>query len=58
VGRCSQPLVEKKINDIKDKGLPADDYEKYLNERIAYWAEQAPSESECVQWVTDNVKQP
>jgi TRAP-type C4-dicarboxylate transport system substrate-binding protein len=32
-------------------GLPVDDYEDYINERVAYWAALAPSEDECVTWV-------
>jgi len=32
-------------------GLPVDDYENYLNERVAHWSTQAPSEEECVAWV-------
>ena len=36
-------------------GLPVDDYEDYLNGRIAYWSALAPSEGECVAWVEANV---
>jgi TRAP-type C4-dicarboxylate transport system substrate-binding protein len=32
-------------------GLPVDNYESYLNERVAYWSEMAPSEADCVSWV-------
>jgi hypothetical protein len=34
-----------------DLGLPVDDYEDYLNERVAYWTDRAPSLEECVTWV-------
>jgi len=36
-------------------GLPAAEYEEYLNERIAYWSALAPSEAECIFWVEQNV---
>jgi TRAP-type C4-dicarboxylate transport system substrate-binding protein len=32
-------------------GLPVDDYEDYINERVAYWTALAPSEADCVAWV-------
>ena len=53
-----KPLVDKKIADINAKGLPGDEYEKYINERIVYWSDKAPAEADCVKWVTDNVKLP
>lgn len=43
-----------KDNYMTDKGamgLPVDNYESYLNERVAYWSARAPSEAECVSWV-------
>ncbi|GAH46845.1 unnamed protein product, partial [marine sediment metagenome] len=36
-------------------GLPAAEYEDYINERIAYWSALAPSEAECIFWVEQNV---
>jgi TRAP-type C4-dicarboxylate transport system substrate-binding protein len=53
-----QPLVNKTLADIKAKNLPADDYQKYLNDRIKYWAAKAPSEADSVSWVAANVKKP
>lgn len=32
-------------------GLSVDDFEDYLNERVAYWITQAPSLDDCVTWV-------
>jgi TRAP-type C4-dicarboxylate transport system substrate-binding protein len=32
-------------------GLSVDNYESYLNQRVAYWSGMAPSEAECVSWV-------
>jgi len=37
-------------------GLPVDDYEDYINERVAYWSALAPSEAECVAWVEDELE--
>jgi len=53
-----QPLLNKTIADIKGKGLAADDYEKYLKDRIKYWAGKAVSDADCAAWVAANVKKP
>jgi hypothetical protein len=53
-----QPLINKTLGDIKAKGLPADEYEKYLLDRIQYWIPKAVSDADCAQWVKDNVKKP
>jgi TRAP-type C4-dicarboxylate transport system substrate-binding protein len=37
-------------------GLSVEDYENYLNERVAYWSGQAPSEADCVAWVEAELK--
>ena len=51
-----QPLLNKTITDIKGKNLPGDEYEKYLKDRITYWAGKAVSDADCASWVTANVK--
>ncbi len=51
-----QPLINSYLEELKGKGLPADEYEKFINERAQYWAEKAPSAEECSSWVKDNVK--
>jgi len=38
-----------------DAGLDVDDFEKYINERVDYWADRAPSADECVTWVEAEV---
>jgi TRAP-type transport system periplasmic protein len=38
-----QPLVETTLTDLKAKGLPAEEYEKYLKERVQYWTGKAPT---------------
>lgn len=37
-------------------GLPVDDYEAYLIERVSYWTALAPSLDECVTWVETEIK--
>ena len=37
-------------------GLPVDDFEDYLNERVAYWSARALSEEDCVAWVEAELK--
>jgi TRAP-type transport system periplasmic protein len=53
-----QPLLNKTITDIKGKGLAGDNLEKYLKDRIKYWAAKAVSDADCDAWVKDNVKKP
>lgn len=37
-------------------GLPVEDYEDYIIDRVAYWSDRAPSAQECVDWVEANVE--
>jgi TRAP-type transport system periplasmic protein len=53
-----KPLVDKTLAGIKDKGLPADEYEKYIKDRIQYWTGKTVSDADCAAWVKDNVKKP
>jgi TRAP-type transport system periplasmic protein len=53
-----QPLLNKTIVDIKAKGLPADEYEQFIKDRIKYWASKAVSDADCAAWVQANVKKP
>jgi TRAP-type C4-dicarboxylate transport system substrate-binding protein len=53
-----QPLLNKTIEGIKAKGLPADEYEQYIKDRIKYWAAKAISDADCAAWVQANVKKP
>jgi len=39
------------MTDKTALGLPVDDYEDYINERVAYWSALAPSLEACVTWV-------
>jgi TRAP-type C4-dicarboxylate transport system substrate-binding protein len=43
---------------IKEKtaaGLPAADYEAYIQERVQYWSQNQPSEATCSDWVQQNL---
>ena len=41
--------------DKGELGLPVFVYEDYINERVAYWSDQAPSDEECVDWAEAEV---
>ncbi|HSW58881.1 MAG TPA: TRAP transporter substrate-binding protein [Dehalococcoidales bacterium] len=53
-----KPLVDGYIAELKGKNLPADEWEKYINERVKYWTARAPTAEECSTWVAANVKKP
>jgi TRAP-type C4-dicarboxylate transport system substrate-binding protein len=57
-GAAMKPLVDKALADIKAKNLPADEYQKYIQERIAYWTPKTVSDADCAKWVKENVKKP
>ncbi len=50
-----KPCLDAYMAERSAKGLPVDEYEKYLKERVAYWAERAPSEQECLDWANANI---
>jgi TRAP-type C4-dicarboxylate transport system substrate-binding protein len=50
-----QPALQAYMSERAAKGLPVDEYEKYLKERVAYWAGKAPSEKECLDWANQNI---
>ena len=54
-GAAVQPVVAAYISERAAKGLPAEEYEKYLKERVAYWSSRAPSEQECLDWANKNI---
>jgi len=33
------------------KGLSVEDFEDYLNERVAYWSKRSPAADDSVAWV-------
>jgi TRAP-type C4-dicarboxylate transport system substrate-binding protein len=50
-----KPALDAYIAERSAKGLPVADYEKYLKERVSYWADKAPSEEECLKWANENI---
>lgn len=44
-------VKETYLSDKAAMGLPVDDYEAYLLERVAYWSDKAPPAEDCVAWV-------
>lgn len=51
-----QPLVAAAIADKTAKGLPAADYETYINGRVAYWSAKSPTAAESVDWVKQELE--
>ncbi len=49
--QATQPLKDKNLKDITAKGMPADQYEKYLMERAQYWAGKTPTDQQCIDFV-------
>lgn len=52
---AAKPALDAYMVDRAAKGLPVAEYEKYLTERVAYWANKAPSEKECLDWAEKNI---
>ena len=52
---AAKPVINEYITEINGKGLPGNDYESYLTERVAYWSKKAPSAEESSAWVEKNV---
>jgi TRAP-type transport system periplasmic protein len=52
-----QPMINKKLDDLKAAGL-TEDYQAFLLERIKYWTDNAVSEADCSAWVAENIKSP
>lgn len=48
-------VVDNYIAELEADGLPGEDYEQYLLERVDYWANLAPSGEECVTWVEEEI---
>jgi len=50
--KATQSLKDKYITERDAKGLPAEQYEKYLMERAEYWAGKTPTDQECIDFVS------
>ena len=49
--QATQPLMDNYIKERVAKGLPAEQYEKYLAERAEYWAGKTPTDQQCIDFV-------
>ncbi len=49
--KATEPLIDQYIREKTAMGLPASDFQAYLVKRVKYWAEKAPSEKTCAEWV-------
>jgi TRAP-type C4-dicarboxylate transport system substrate-binding protein len=47
------PVVDNYVARLESEGLPGEEYEQYLLERVEYWSALAPSYEDCVTWVED-----
>jgi TRAP-type C4-dicarboxylate transport system substrate-binding protein len=52
---AAKPALTAYLAERRDKGLPVDEYEAYITERVPYWADKSPSDQECIDWVDKNV---
>ena len=48
---AAKVVIDDYLAELTAMGLPAADYEEYINERVAYWSDQAPTAEECTAWV-------
>lgn len=48
---ATRPLITQYISEKTAMGLPAEEYEEYLVQRVKYWTERMPSETSCIEWV-------
>lgn len=46
-----EPLIEQYISEKTEMGLPAEDYQEYLLERVNYWSQRTATAEESVAWV-------
>ena len=52
-----RPMIDEKNTALAGAGF-TDDYEGFIQERIAYWTQNQVSEEECSAWVKENIKSP
>jgi TRAP-type transport system periplasmic protein len=52
---AARPALDAYMAERANQGLPVVEYEKYLNERVSYWAKKTPSEKACLDWVERNI---
>jgi TRAP-type C4-dicarboxylate transport system substrate-binding protein len=49
------PVVDNYIVELESEGLPGEEYEQYLLERVEYWTSRSPSLAESFSWVEDEL---
>lgn len=52
------PLIAEYISEKTDLGLPAEEYQEYIEERVEYWSEHTPTAEESVSWVEEELEPP
>jgi len=51
----AKEVLAKYISDKEAMGLPAKEYVKFFQERVAHYIEKQPSEDQAVKWVEQNI---
>lgn len=51
----AKEVLAKYISDKEAMGLPAKEYVKFFQERVAHYIEKQPSEDQAVKWVEENI---
>ncbi len=54
--QAAQKVKDTYMSEKGAAGLSVQDYENYINERVDYWKDHAPSADECVSWVEKEVE--
>jgi TRAP-type C4-dicarboxylate transport system substrate-binding protein len=52
-----KPVKEDYIKEKSDMGLPAAEYDQFVQDQIKKWSGKAPSAAECADWVNQNIPQ-
>ena len=52
-----KPVKENYIKEKSDMGLPAAEYDQFVQDQIKKWSGKAPSATECAEWVNKNIPQ-
>jgi TRAP-type C4-dicarboxylate transport system substrate-binding protein len=52
---AAKPALDAYMTDRAAKNIPVADYEKYITERVTYWAKQAPSDADAMAWADKNI---
>lgn len=50
-----EPLIDSYIEEKSAMGLPAAEFERYLDSRTKHWSAESPSEESCVEYVEEEL---